>query len=189
MKKIVSIFVFCLLSLKAFAHPHIWVYTDLALKTEGNKIIGVNVNWVFDEMYSSAFLMDADLNKDKKLDQSEAEAMQKQVMEKAVKTITPFIMLKLGGKDVYGYKLDNLKIKYDEENEQVSYNFDLKLHTPRSLEGSHKIALVDDAFYVAFEQSYEFKIPKSCSFDLIEDQDITIYDGMINPEVYQLKCK
>jgi len=189
MKKLIYTLAFLATSFKVMAHPHIWVYTDLALKTEGQYITGLNINWSFDEMYSSAFMMDADLNKDGKLDPSESEAMQKQVMEKAVSSITPFIMLKFEGKDTFGYKLDNLKIKYDEESEQVVYNFDLKLHAPRKLEGFHKLAIVDKEFYVAFEQSYDFKIPKSCQFDLIEDQEITIYDGLVNPEVYQLSCK
>ena len=189
MKKLIYIISSILVSFNAVAHPHIWVYTDLGLNVKNKQITGLHVKWKFDEMYSAAFLADADLNKDKRLDKYEAEKMQKQVLEKAVTYLTPFIMLKLGGKDIYGYKFDNLNISYNEQSEQIEYEFDVVLHAPRQLVGNHKLAIVDQEFYVGFEQSYDFALPSNCDFDLIEDETISIYEGMVHPEVYQLECK
>ena len=140
-------------------------------------------------MYSSAFMMDADKNGDKRLSHKEAKAMEKQVMDKAVTMLTPFVMLKFNNKDTFGYNFENLDIKYNKKTEQVEYRFTIALNSPINLKGFHKLAIVDQEFYVAFEQSYDFVIPPSCYFDLIEDEEITVYEGMINPEVYQLTCK
>lgn len=189
MKKIIYTLTFILTSLKALAHPHIWVYTDLDLKTNDDKITGIDVVWKFDEMYSSAFMMDADKNGDKRLSYKESKAMEKQVMDKAVTMLTPFVMLKFNNKDTYGYNFENLDITYNKKTEQVEYRFSIVLKQPINLKGFHKLAIFDQEFYVAFEQSYDFKIPKNCHFDLIEDEQITVYEGMIHPEVYQLTCK
>lgn len=189
MKKILYTLTVLVMSFSASAHPHIWVYTDLGINTKNDEITSIEVQWKFDEMYSSAFMMDADTNGNKKLDADEALAMEKQVLEKAVTMLTPFVMLKLQNIDVHNYNFKDLKISYDEKSEQVVYNFKIKLNKPIKLKGFHKLAIVDENFYVAFEQSYNFNIPKNCSFDLIEDEEIFIYEGMVNPEVYQLTCK
>lgn len=188
-KKLAVILIFAMMSLKSFAHPHIWAYTDLNLLTKDTKITGLGVKWAFDTMYSSAFMMDNDLNKDGKLDEEEQSIIQDHVMKNAVARLRPFIMLYFNGVKDTDYKFKNLKITYDEQKEQIMYNFKIILTQPQSLAGQHKLAILDEEYYVGFEQSYDLKIPNNCSFELEEDETMSVYDGLINPEVYKLNCK
>jgi ABC-type uncharacterized transport system substrate-binding protein len=188
-KKLSIFLILFFVSFKAFAHPHVWVATDLNLITDSNFITGIGVNWSFDEMYSSAFMQDADLNNDKKLDLLEEKAIEKQVMHNAIKTLRPFIMLKFNGFDVTEFSFNDLKISYDKKTEKVSYDFKIMLDKPQKLSGNHKIAIFDNEYYVDFEQSYNLKLPKNCTFDLEEDSKVLIYNGIINPETYKLSCK
>tara|TARA_Y100001960_G_scaffold322961_1_gene400479 strand:+ start:415 stop:984 length:570 start_codon:yes stop_codon:yes gene_type:complete len=189
MKKLFFTLSALLASFNSFAHPHVWVHTDLTLLTDNSTIKGLKVHWAFDEMYSTAFMMDADMNGDGELDAAERKIMEKQVMQQAVSRLRPFVMLKLNGFDVRDFSFDDLKITYDKEAEKVNYDFVVKLKKAQKLNGSHKLAILDKEYYVGFEQSYNFGIPSNCSFELEEDMDILLYDGLINPETYKLTCK
>lgn len=189
MKKLIYTLLILLISVKSYAHPHIWVDTDLTLLTKNSKIIGLDVHWQFDEMYSSAFMLDADLNNDGKLEKAERKIIQRQVMQQAISRLRPFIMLHFNDFENKNFDFENLNIFYDEKIEKVNYKFTVKLKQAQKLIGSHKLAILDKEYYVGFEQSYNFNIPKNCSFELEEDMTMTLYDGLINPEVYQLNCK
>lgn len=54
------------------AHPHVWVDSFLGFRFDEQGLAGVELVWQFDELYSSAMLMDYDANRNRQLDPAEA---------------------------------------------------------------------------------------------------------------------
>lgn len=174
---------------KAFAHPHIWVYTDVGVIVHQNNITGFNVTWNFDELYSAAFMQDADTNKNMQLEPVEAEETIQKVFIENPANLFPFIHIKLNGKDKkYQFKKPTIKMG---EDETLYYTFSIILDEPTPITGAHEFGFFDPEFYVSFEQSYTLDLPQpsKCEYNLKENKNIFIYDGLVNPETYTLNCK
>lgn len=171
------------------AHPHIWVYTNVELLMSQNEITGVKVHWNFDEIYSASFLEDADTNRNMKLEDNEVQYTLNSVFKENLDALYNFMHIQFNGTKSH-FTIDKPKI-WMGENETLNYTFELKLEKPVTIEGKHEIAFYDPEFYVSFEQSYEMEIPEQaqCSYELEENEGISIYGGLMHPETYKLYCK
>ncbi|MDD9912218.1 MAG: DUF1007 family protein [Alphaproteobacteria bacterium] len=176
-----------LLPVKGFAHPHVWADTQLELLVEGRQITGLRVRWVFDELYSASFLVEADSNQNKELDILEAAQVVKEVFEEGQRDLYSFMLVK-SAQEERAFTLENARIWM--EDELLHYVFDIVLEVPVPLSGQHKFATYDPSFYVAFEQDLEMKLPADvqCEQKLAGDASISIYMGLVNPETYTLSC-
>lgn len=148
---------------------------------------GIRVHWVFDEMYSSAFLVEADLNGNRKIEEEETLQTVKAVFIDGEKDLYPFMHIApLGNKA--SFKLQHPQIWM--ENEYLNYKFDIVFDTPQPLAGQHQFGMYDPEFYVAFEQDLNIKLPTqvSCVQELAENESISIYMGLIHPETYKMSC-
>lgn len=171
------------------AHPHIWVYTDVELLVAQNEITGIKVHWNFDEIYSASFLEYADINRNMKLEEDEVQYILKSVFRDNLEALYTFMHIQMHGKK-NKFHLKSPKI-WMAKDETLHYVFALILEEPVSIKGNHEIAFYDPEFYVSFEQSYEMKIPEQakCLYELEENKDISIYEGLMHPETYKLQCK
>lgn len=171
----------------AFAHPHVWVNTSLELLIEGKKITGIRAHLSFDEMYSTSFLMDADTNGNKKLDQNETQEIIQAVFLDNQKDLYPFMYMAPLGKEV---KFTLHKPSIWMEDEYLNYKFDIIFDEAKPVKGIHEFGMYDPEFYVAFEQDLDMKLPEgiSCKQQLEENKNISIYMDMVNPETYTLVC-
>ncbi len=50
------------MSVFAFAHPHVWLESDISITKDT-----IDIKWTFDEMFSSIVFSDFDINEDKKI--------------------------------------------------------------------------------------------------------------------------
>lgn len=192
MIKILVTFLLCIISINAYAHPHVWVYTDAGLNVKNKKLESISVKWQFDEMYSATFMLDADINRDNYLDKKEQSKIEKEVKAELYQRLNKFILIKPEGKhEIKDYYFSDLNINYDTEKEVVIYDFKLKLKNPINVNGHIKLAFLDYEYYIGFEQSYDLDLShaKSCKANLLEDGSIEVYGGLLNPEVYQIECK
>lgn len=171
-----------------WAHPHIWAHTTLKLLTQDDKFQGFQVTWVFDELYSTSFLLEADTNKNHKLDPEEADFTINAVFTEGEEDLFPFFHIAPHLK-TEPFSLQNPQISMTAQDE-LMYKFDVIFDVPTSLKGSHKFGIFDPEFYVAFEQDLDLIIPKNanCTQYLQEDLSISIYNGLVNPETYTLTC-
>lgn len=178
-----------LLPQASWAHPHIWVYTNVELVTDQNKITALKVHWNFDELYSASFLEDADLNGNRILEEDEAQVVVSSVFEETPENLLPFVYLRWGG-EAATFKFSEPKAWMD-DNETLNYTFSIVLDEPVEMGGEHSIGFFDPEFYVSFEQELDIKLGKntSCTSNLEENKNITIYDGLVNPETYTLNCQ
>ncbi len=60
---------------RAQAHPHVWVDSFLSIRFDTQGLAGLELVWQFDEVYSSAMVMDYDANRNRKLDPAEAKGL------------------------------------------------------------------------------------------------------------------
>lgn len=178
-----------LLPIQAFAHPHIWVDTSLEILADSGEMTGVRVRWSFDELYSTSFLQEADSNSNKKLEKSEADKTIQAVFVQDQEALYPFMYIRPFGGEI-GYSLKNPFIWMD--GEYLKYQFDIVFDMPQPLNGHHEFGIYDPEFYVAFEQDLNMRLPasmSSCKQTLAENQNISIYMDMVNPETYKLICE
>lgn len=173
----------------AHAHPHIWVYTDVEVLSDNQSMTGLKVHWNFDELYSASFLEEADKNGNMKLEEEETYETIQSVFQENPQDLFPFMHVVLGGKK-QTFHLENPKI-WMAEDETLHYTFNIVLDEPSQLKGGHEIGFFDPEFYVSFEQELDLKLPQGfqCSSKLEENKNISIYDGLVHPETYQLNCK
>jgi len=171
----------------ASAHPHVWVTTKLELLKENDKIKGLRVLWGFDEFYSTIFLTEADTNGNKILDRDEIETSINSVFNQEQQELYPFFFMKPAGKKA-AFSLKNADVYMDKGT--VYYKFDVIFDTPQPLKGNHRFGIYDPEFYVSFDQDLKVQLPDgaNCTQNIAEDESISIYYDMVNPEIYTLKC-
>lgn len=81
----------------AQAHPHVWVDAFLGIRFDTQGLAGLELVWQFDELYSSAMLMDYDTNRNRKLDPAEAQELA-QLMSANLKKFRYFMEVQEQGK-------------------------------------------------------------------------------------------
>lgn len=186
-----------------WAHPHVWVDTDLTLLVEGNSFTGLKVEWVFDPLYSASFVQEVDTNGNQQLEPAEVAAIRKATFETELAMLEPFFLLKFGKPNnglrdnpyanvpEADFTAPQSRIWYDAANEALHYTFTLKFTEPQPMAGQHKVAVYDPSYYIAFEQhlDIQFSAPTGCTYLLEEDQSIRIYQGLVHPETYKLSCQ
>lgn len=186
---IISAFCFC--SNNSFAHPHAWVYTSAGFNVKNKMIESVSVHWVFDEMYSSTFMLEVDENNNNKLEKSEKDILKARIVPHLYDYLSKFIFLWFDNKRIEDYKFEDLKVSYDQDKETLIYDFKLKLKKNIPLKGNHKIGFMDETYYTSYEQLEKFSFPKNskCKMELKEDTSIELLGGMLNPEMYYISCE
>jgi len=188
-KEIFALALGCLgfLPVQGCTHPHIWVETTLELMVKENQMIGFRVHWVFDALYSTSFLVEADTNKNKTLDAAETAATVKAVFVDGQKDLYPFMYMAPNSENT-NFTLNNPNIGWKDES--LTYSFDILFSQPKPLKGTHEFGIYDPEFYVAFEQDLDMILPSgiSCTQTLLENPNISIYYGAVNPETYTLTC-
>lgn len=171
------------------AHPHIWVYTSVVPVVESGLIQSLKIQWNFDEVYSATFIQEADTNLDGKIEKSEVQHTIKSVFEDDPQSLYPFMYMHLNGQP-QKFSLFNPKI-WLSDDETLNYSFEIQFKESVPVVGKHEFGFFDPEFYVSFEQSYEMKLPKgvNCNYELKENLNISIYDGLVNPETYKMNCE
>ena len=83
MKTVLTLMTFFLLPSITLAHPHVWVYASLELITNpAGDATGVKTHWVFDDLYSSAYIVEADKNGNNQLDPDEIQQTKYAIFER-----------------------------------------------------------------------------------------------------------
>ncbi len=186
-----------------WAHPHVWVNTDLTLIIEDGAFTGLRVKWVFDPLYSVSFMQEVDTNGNQRLEDAEVAPIIKATFETDLAALKPFFLLAFNRPDTSlkddpyahvpaaDFTIPQADIWYTPADEALHYAFTLKFTTPHPISGQHKVAVYDPSYYIAFEQALDISYtkPTTCQEKLTEDKSLTIYQGLVNPETYKITCK
>ena len=90
-------------ALTSWSHPHIFLYSTVKVVFDEKGLAGVQVNWVFDEMFSSMMILDFDKNRNGRFEPAEIESLKKGAFDN-LRQFDYFMHIKISGK--------SFKVKY-----------------------------------------------------------------------------
>lgn len=192
MNKLFTVLIlFFLLSLKVCAHPHVWIETSLDFYLENKKITHINVEWAYDEFYSSAYFFEADKNNDKNLNLEEKIENLDATYEELKKN-NYFINLKINDKKFDNYKIKNFNTLFKDEIFKVKYTI-LPENPLDPFNEQITTSFYDKSYFIEIyfneNSPVNFNGIRSCEYKLYEDMTETYYYGMVNPETIKVICK
>ena len=169
----------------AFAHPHVFIEQRLKVVFDDNGLSGIQVNWLFDDMFSSMIANDHDLNKNNSLEPEEVA----QIKGKAFAYIAEydyFFSVKIDGTPFPVKWVTDFSAELDQG--KLIYDFFIPCHvaavrTPKKI----IIASYDPNYYTAifFADRTPYRLINasalSVNADVREDKDTLIYFDMVNP--------
>lgn len=79
------------------AHPHVWIDANLTFVFDQKMLTGVQVEWTFDDIFSTLVIREHDKNHNKKLEPAEIESVRNEAFI-ATKDYGYFTHISLGGK-------------------------------------------------------------------------------------------
>ncbi len=189
MKKIVLIILFSFNS--AFAHPHLFIESKANFIFTKDHLEGIQVTWIFDEMFSTSMIQDYDENKNGKYDKREINIIKNEAFSNLV-NYNYFTYIKINNKKFKIRKVINFNTKI--KNKQITYSFFIPLNIKKSSKkkiinfSSH-----DKSYYAAI--NYPKKnplritgIPNSkFKYKIVDNTKNKFYDGLLAPKEIHLK--
>jgi len=175
-----------LLPLPAAAHPHVWIEATLGYVVEDGKITGLDVTWLFDDLYSALVLEDFDTDGDGSLSQQELDALVG-ISAANLMSYSFFTHLKVQGEKFY---VGGVKQFYAEvsEGDLILYRFRVPLPAPSAPEDL-SVGLFDDSYYVDIVLvDDDIQAPAGCRATLAQDQGEPLYYGTYFPTYVRLDC-
>lgn len=175
------------------SHPHSFIDNTITYVFNDNKITGIEVNWLFDELYSQTIISDIDKNKNKKFDPDEVKTIQNGYFTN-LKNFNYFASIKIGKENlnITSVKNFNASIKKGVVNYSFLIPFDKPvdpLKTPILTSFYDKNYFIHVYFNEKNPVKYKGTKTLKCSHKLYEDTTTSYYFGMLNPEQIKLICK
>ena len=175
------------------AHPHIFIDNTVTIVFDNNGLAGIQVKWIFDEMYSTAITHDFDENKDGTFSDTEIEKIKQEAFSN-LEDYDYFTHIVINGK--------KFKVKYVKDfsahlsENRVVYNFFIPCHVSAiSSYKEIKISMYDITYYVSIsladENPVRFKNTSHVDFTyrVFEDTKNAYYYGQVFPHAILLKFR
>lgn len=172
-------------SKNAFAHPHVFIDTNIAIDFDDSGIGYLDVTFSFDNMFSADFISQFDTDQNNKIDEQENKTIQEKAFSN-LENYNYFVHV-----IVSGQKLEFKEVYYFQaqiKNNIVVYSFKLKPNIPIEKESATiKIAPYDQSYYIdvalnkkdlKFENTEDY----SFSYEIIEDKSQAYYYDQIYPD-------
>jgi ABC-type uncharacterized transport system substrate-binding protein len=177
----------------AQAHPHVWIETKGAFDFDQGKLVAVDVDWLFDEMFSAQLIEDFDKGKKGKFDASDIADLQQQVLP-GYADFGYYTHLRVDGTEQKIARTGNFTAAI--EKDQVHFHFTAYMPVPID-PVAHKVeaGFYDETFFVdlAFTPhnpiTFNGIAPGLCGDTIVPDPNHKIYFGQVTPEAVKLTCK
>lgn len=155
----------------AHAHPHVWVsmQTSVAFNDAG-LVMGVDVEWTFDDAYAQVALEGMDKNEDGVYSADELEPLTRENLE-ALKDYNYFTFMKVDGEKQTAASVINAGQIYS--NNQLTLHFTVPLQAPVDpRQHEFTVKVYDPEFYIAFDYVTDDPadaagpMPAGCAIDI-----------------------
>lgn len=162
-----------IVSSSVISHPHVFIDNSLKIVFDQNGLSGINVNWIFDEAFSSLIIQDCDLDKDNTFDEKEIKKVKKDYFKNlkdheyftnikidaeafVVKKVADFSCLIKDGKVVYDFFVPcKVMMKESYKNVEISI-FDKSYYVTAALAEKDPVLILGADF---IDYSYEIADP------------------------------
>ena len=193
LKFLLSLLLIFILSVKANAHPHVWIENSINLIMENKKIQAINVKWVYDEFYSSAAFFEADLNDDKTLSTAEQLKLLDNNYEELRKN-NFFTHLKLNKQELKSFDIKKFNVYFKDEILNIEFNI-LPRKPINPVNNDFTASFYDDSYFIEVyfqeDKPVEFTGNSSaaCKYKQYEDVTEAYYYDMVYPETIKVICR
>ena len=187
-----QVFILSIPAFTSWSHPHVFLYSTVKVVFDEKGLAGVQINWVFDEMFSSMIILDFDKNGNRRFEPSEIESVKEGAFEN-LREFDYFMHIKIDGKP--------FKVKYVKDfsaeitKGKMAYRFFVPCHV-RAEESSKeiKLSIYDVTFYSsAFLQknpvTYENRQSYEVEHTIEKNRGEAYYYGQVYPEEIILKFR
>ena len=187
------VFILSLLHADLFSHPHVFIDNSLKVLFNEKGLAGINLKWVFDEMFSGMIIYEFDKNKNRKFEASEIEKVKKGVFEH-LKNFDYFTHMKINGQEFKVRYVQGFSASIYED--KVIYNFFIPCHVMAiSTFKEVRISVYDNENYCSISliqnNPVQFENTSSIDFhyEIVKNTEEPYYFGMLFPQEIILKFR
>ena len=187
-----QVFILLFPALTLRSHPHVFLYSNVKVVFDEKGLAGVQVNWVFDEMFSSMIIIDFDKNGNRQFEPSEIENVKKGAFEN-LREFDYLMHIKIDGKP--------FKVKYVTDfsakiiKGKMAYQFFVPCHVRAEKSSKEvKLSIYDVTFYssVFLEKNpitYENRQSYEVEHTIEKNRGEAYYYGQVYPDEIILKFR
>ena len=181
---LIFLFFLCCSSL-LYAHPHVFIDTKVTVRFDDKGIVGFQIAWLFDEMFSSMIIGDFDENRDGTFSKREIENIREGAFSN-LKNFHYFTYISVNEKDCCFSSVTEFTAAIT--GEKLIYRFFIPCRIP--LEGGEKavkVAAYDESFYcdIAFAEkdpvSFQNSEGYTVRYEIVQNKKNPIYYGQVFP--------
>ena len=179
-------------ALTLWSHPHVFLYSSVKVVFDEKGLAGVQVDWVFDEMFSSMIILDFDKNGNGRFEPSEIVSVKKGAFEN-LRQFDYFMHIKIDGRP--------FKVKYVKDfsaeitDGKMAYRFFVPCHVPAQESSKEiKLSIYDSTFYSSVflrknPVTYENRHAYEAEHTIEKNRGEAYYYGQVYPEEITLKFR
>ncbi len=193
MKKFILIIVLLLAGINTYAHPHLFLDYSVSFIFENNTLKGVQVVWIFDEMFSSTMLLDYDPDRNKSLNKHEVKRIEKEAFSN-LRNYNYFCELSIDKKSfpvrrVLYFSASMLKKR------KLVYSFFIPVNRKLRTRGEVHFSVYDRTYFCSASiQKHGGWSVKGINknryiIEVIDNKKKSYYDGSVVPEEIVLKLR
>ena len=180
-KTAILLFLVCTLAVGLVAHPHMFLDTRLELDLEENRVIGVELTWWFDPMFSTGIIADYDMNSDGIFDAQEIKHIYDYAFSN-LETYEYFTYLTTGEKSYVPAKIKNFNARV--EDGTLIYNFYIPFDTA-IIDNVFSVAIYDTSYYCDVQYRQDSPVilrgNPDASWEIVQNREKSIqYGGIVS---------
>ena len=166
-----------------YAHPHMFIDTQLEIRLDGDRLDGLQITWFFDPMFTASILYDYDSNGNGSFSESEVYAIYQNAFSNLA-DFDYFTYVSSGSTTQSPRSVEEFSAFM--EGQTLGYRFIVPIDIP-VCDGSFSVAIYDHTYYCDILYCEDSPItligPGSgnASFQIVENNNIEIlYEGAIS---------
>lgn len=182
MRMIMLIILIPILSVSnSFAHPHMFIDTEMEVRLSGNSFSGVEITWSFDPMFTAAITSDFDRDRNGQFSQEETDDVFASAFSN-LESSDYFTFVAIDGDTYSPSCIEDFEVFL--ENDALVYRFFCPFNKP-VLEKEFRIAIYDSSFYcdILYKEGNPITLSGNpdASFTIEQNNDISIsYGGSVS---------
>jgi ABC-type uncharacterized transport system substrate-binding protein len=179
-----------MLSGSAIAHPHVFIEVQPTLIFAKGGIVGIQVDWMFDELFSAAVVRDFDVDRDRKFNTAELERLKMGAFDN-LQSFGYFTHFRWNGQMEIPQSVQDFTAFI--EKGRLVYRFVVRpprLVDPRRV--SYGLLFYDETYYVDLRLAEGKPVvisgAQECRAEVEKNPDLPDYGGMFLPELVHVRC-
>jgi ABC-type uncharacterized transport system substrate-binding protein len=193
-RKAATILAFALSAAGISAHPHVFITNRMLVTFDGSTLSRIDLEWTFDELFSSTIIADYDQNRNGKFEPKEASELRIGAFDN-LSNYHYFVALFLDGKAITMSPIRDFKPSIS--GNRLVYRFGIPLKVTIGIGERHSlgVTLYDDSYYSAFDRIHpaDVVVEKSAGVECLVSIEKTIvkasWPGQYMPDQVVLRMK